>query len=149
MIRTIAWATLVAGTLDILSAFVWSGAVIPVLRTVASGPLGDAIAHGPAGAPLGLLVHFAIMAVMVAVYIVVAARIPALSRYWWIAGPLYGVVLWIAMYWIVMPLRWESYATPSEALPILKQLISHCLLTGLPIAWITARSQRVIRPSYI
>jgi uncharacterized membrane protein YagU involved in acid resistance len=149
MIRTTAWATLVAGTLDILSAFVWSGAVIPVLQTVASGPFGGEIAQGPAGAPLGLLVHFAIMAVMAAVYVVAASRIPALNRYWWIAGPLYGGVLWITMYWIVMPLRWESYTTPSEALPILKQLISHCLLTGLPIAWIAARSRRANRPSYI
>lgn len=149
MLRTIAWATLVAGTLDILSAFIWSGAAAPVLRTVASGPLGDAIAQGPAGAPLGLLVHFAIMAVMAAVYVLAASRIPALNRYWWIAGPLYGVVLWIVMYWIVMPLRWDSYQTPSEAWPIVKQLISHCLLTGLPIAWITARSARAIRPSYI
>jgi uncharacterized membrane protein YagU involved in acid resistance len=140
MIRTIAWATLVAGTLDILSAFVWSGAVVGVLQTVASGPLGDAIALGPAGAPLGLLVHFAIMAVMVTVYVLAARRIPALSRYWWIAGPLYGAALWIAMYWIVMPLRWDSYRTPSEALPIFKQLVSHCLLTGLPIAFIAARS---------
>lgn len=139
MIRTIAWATLVAGTLDILSAFVWSGTVVPVLQTVASGPLGDVTAHGPAGAPLGLLTHFAIMAVMAAVYALAASRIPALSRYWWIAGPLYGVALWIVMYWIVMPLRWESYSTPSEALPILKQMISHCLLTGLPIAWIASR----------
>ena len=142
MKRTILLATLVAGTLDILSAFVWSGAVVRVLRTVASGPLGDEIAQGPAGAPLGLLVHFAIMAVMVAVYVLAARRIPALDRYWWIAGPLYGVGLWIAMYWIVMPLRWESFRPPSEALPIAKQLISHCLLTGLPIAWITARARR-------
>ena len=105
MIRTIALATLVAGTLDILSAFVWSGAVVGVLQTVASGPLGDAIAQSPAGAPLGLLVHFAIMAAMVAVYVLAARRLPALNRYWWIAGPLYGVALWIVMYWIVMPLR--------------------------------------------
>jgi uncharacterized membrane protein YagU involved in acid resistance len=149
MIRTIAWATFVAGTLDILSAFVWSGAVIPVLQTVASGPFGGEIAQGPAGAPLGLLVHFAIMAVMVAVYVLAARRIPLLNRYWWIAGPLYGLALWVVMYWIVMPLRWESYQTPREALPIIKQLISHCLLTGLPIAWIAARARPAIRPSYI
>ena len=137
--RTIAWATLIAGTLDILSAFVWSGAVVGVLQTVASGPFGNAIAKGPAGAPLGLLVHFAIMAAMVTVYVLGARRIPEVNRYWWIAGPLYGVALWIVMYWIVMPLRWDSYRTPSEALPIAKQLISHCLLTGLPIAWIASR----------
>jgi len=139
MRRTIAWATLIAGTLDILSAFVWSGAVVGVLQTVASGPLGNAIGKGPAGAPLGLLVHFAIMAAMVTVYVLGARRIPEVNRYWWIAGPLYGVALWIVMYWIVMPLRWDSYRTPSEALPIAKQLISHCLLTGLPIAWIASR----------
>lgn len=139
MVRIIAWATLIAGTLDILSAFFFSGAVVGVLQTVASGPLGDEIAHGPAGAPLGLLVHFAIMAVMVAVYVLAASRIPALIRYWWLAGPLYGVVLWIVMYWIVMPLRWESYQTPRELSAIARQLISHCLLTGLPIAFITAR----------
>jgi hypothetical protein len=120
-----------------------------VLQTVASGPFGNEIAGSPAGASLGLVVHFAIMAIMVAVYVLAASRIPALNRYWWIAGPIYGVGLWLVMYWVVMPLRWESYQTPSEAVPILKQLISHCLLTGLPIAWITARSQRAIRPSYI
>ena len=141
MARTILWATLVAGALDILSAFVWSGAVVAVLQSVASGPFGNAVAEDPAGAPLGLLVHFAIMAAMVTAYVLAARRIPALNQYWWIAGPLYGVALWIVMYWIVMPLRWDSYRTPSEALPIAKQLISHCLLTGLPIAWIASRNR--------
>src|SRR5688500_11216934 len=142
MIRTIAWATLLAGTLDILSAFVFSGGVVPILQTVASGPLGNEIAEGPAGAPLGLLVHFAIMAVMVTAYMLAAQRVPALNNNWLIAGLLYGFALWIVMYWIVMPLRWDSYRTPSEVLPIAKQLFSHCLLVGLPIAWIAARRVR-------
>lgn len=142
MARTILWATLVAGTLDILSAFAWSGAVVAVLQSVASGPFGNEVAGSSLGAPLGLLTHFAIMAVMVTVYVLAAQRMPALNRYWFIAGPLYGVALWIVMYWIVMPLRWDSYITPHEPLAIAKQLISHCLLTGLPIAWITSRSSR-------
>ena len=41
MLRPILWATLVAGTLDILSAFVFSGAILSVLQTVASGPFGN------------------------------------------------------------------------------------------------------------
>ena len=139
MFRTIAWATLIAGTLDILSAFVFSGAVIGVLQTVASGPLGNAIGAGPAGAPLGLLVHFAIMAVMVTVYVLAARRVPAINRYWLIAGLLYGVALWIVMYWIVLPLRFEKFAPPSETIDFAKQLFSHCILTGLPIAWIASR----------
>jgi len=139
MLRPILWATLVAGTLDILAAFVFAGAVVPVLRTVASGPLGDGLADGPAGALLGLLVHFAIMAAMAAAYFLAAARLPLLVRMWVIMGLLYGVVLWIVMYWIVMPLRWESYTTPHEAVPIARQLFAHCLLVGLPIAWFARR----------
>ena len=44
MIRTIAWATLVAGTLDILSAFLWSallgGPLDTILPTIALGAFG-------------------------------------------------------------------------------------------------------------
>ena len=139
MLRPILWATLIAGTLDIVFAFVLAGAVVPVLRTIASGPLGDTIADSGAGAPLGLLTHFALIALMAAAYIAAAARIPLLTRRWWIMGGLYGVLLWIVMYWIVMPLRWDSYATPSEPLAIGKQLFAHCVLVGLPIAWVAVR----------
>ena len=147
MLRPVLWATLVAGTLDIVFAFAVAGAVIPVLRTVASGPFGDALADGPIGTPLGLLTHFAIMALMVAAYFLAAARIPLLTRQWIVAGLLYGVVLWIVMYWIVMPLRWDSYTTPGEPIAIARQLFAHCVLVGLPIAWFAARHFGA-RPSF-
>ena len=144
--RTIAWATLVAGTFDILSAFLWSalagGGLGGILPFVASGPFGDGVPPGVAGQLLGLLVHFAFMAAMAAAYVLLARRIPLLNQEWLVCGLVYGVVLWIVMYWIVMPLRWDSYRMPSEAWPIVQQLISHCLLTGLPIAWIASRSRR-------
>jgi uncharacterized membrane protein YagU involved in acid resistance len=118
---------------------VFSGAVVSVLQSVASGPFGAGIAGGPAGAPLGLLTHFAIMAVMVIVYVLAARRIPALSRFWVVAGVLYGVALWGVMYWIVLPLRFAGFHPPSELLPIAKQLFSHCFCVGLPIAYIAKR----------
>lgn len=145
MTRTIAWATLIAGALDILSAFLWSaldgGDLANILPTVASGPFGDRVPEGAAGQALGLAVHFAIMTVMAAAYVLAARRHPALNRNWLVAGLLYGLVLWIVMYWIVIPLRWPG--APSRVmLAITQQLISHCLLVGLPIAWITARHAR-------
>jgi len=139
MLRPVVTATLLAGTLDLLSAFVFQGAVVSVLRSVASGPFGGEIAGGAAGAPLGVLTHFAIMTVMVAAYMYAAARVPALNQNWVVSGLAYGVALWIVMYWVVLPLRFESYQTPHEALPIAKQLFSHCLLVGLPIAWVASR----------
>jgi len=147
MLRPIIWATLVAGTLDIVFAFIIAGAVAPVLRTVASGPLGDAIADGPAGAPLGLLVHFAIMAVMAGTWVLAVWRLPVLRRHWIVAGMLYGVVLWFVMYWVVMPLRWDSFVAPSEPGAIARQLFAHCVLVGLPIAGFAAR-HFAVRPSF-
>jgi hypothetical protein len=148
MARTIAWATLVAGTLDILSAFVWTwlagGNPARVLPSVASGPFGDAIRDSALAAPLGLAVHFAIMLVMVSAYVVVAARAPAMNRYWALAGVFYGLALWLIMYWIVLPLRFGA-PHPSEPAAIARQLVSHVLLVGIPIAWIASRGQTVPR----
>ena len=145
MLRTIAWATLVAGTLDILMAVIdvsLSGGSVPgMFRSIASGPFGDGMRENAVGAPLGLAVHFAIMAVIAAVYIVAARRTPALTRYWWIAGLLYGVGVWLVMYGIVLPARFGG-SLPSEALAVAKGLFAHCVLVGLPIAWITARARR-------
>ena len=145
MLRTIAWATLVAGTLDILMAVIdvslSEGSVPAMFRSIASGPFGDGMRESAVGAPLGLVVHFAIMAVIAAVYIVAARRIPALTRYWWIAGLLYGVGVWLVMYGIVLPARFGG-SLPSEALAVAKGLFAHCVLVGLPIAWITARARR-------
>ena len=143
MWRTIAWATLVAGTLDILSAFVWTGmeggTPGQVLQSVASGPFGDEMRETWVGIPLGLAVHFAIMLAMVAAYVLIAPRFPLLMRQWLVAGVLYGLLLWLIMYWVVLPLRW-GMSPPSEPGAIAQQLVSHCLLVGIPIAWITARA---------
>jgi hypothetical protein len=145
MIRTIAWATLVAGTLDILMAAIDTalagGNVARMLGSVASGPFGDGIRDSSVAAPLGLLVHFAIMAVMAAVYVLVARRFAALDRSWWLFGPLYGVGLWLVMYWIVLPARFEGFASPNAPVDIAKGLFAHCVLVGLPIAWISARAR--------
>ena len=143
MWRTIGWATLVAGTLDILSAFVWTGmeggTPGQVLQSVASGPFGDEMRETWVGIPLGLAVHFAIMLAMVAAYVLIAPHFPILMRQWLVAGVLYGVLLWLIMYWVVLPLRW-GMSPPSEPGAIAQQLVSHCLLVGIPIAWITARA---------
>jgi hypothetical protein len=140
-------ATLVAGTLDILSAFVFAhlAAMGPesVLRFVASGPFGDAVREGGTGWALaGLAVHFAIMACMVTAYMIVAPRFPALLRHPIPAGIAYGILLWLVMYWIVRPLRWPEMPLPHGLYGIATALFSHCILVGLPIAWIASRHFR-------
>jgi hypothetical protein len=146
MLRPIVLATLVAGTLDILSAFLFAGMAgttpFAVLRFVASGPFGDAPTATAGWAAAGLFVHFAIMACMVAAYMLVAPLIPALLRHPVAAGLAYGLLLWLIMYWIVRPLRFPELPLPHTLWGIANALFSHCLLVGLPIALIAARHYR-------
>ena len=68
MLRPIAIATAISGTLDILFAMILTfafGREIPnMLRVVASGPFPGATGMGTAGAILGLVVHYVLMAIM-------------------------------------------------------------------------------------
>jgi hypothetical protein len=147
ILRPILLATLVAGTLDILSAFVFvgmaGGSPGAVLGYVASGPFGDAAKDGGASwAAIGLGVHYAIMLCMVTAYFLVVRRIPFLLRNPVVAGLLYGLILWGIMYWIVKPLRWPDAPLPHTLQGIAQALFSHCILVGLPIAWIASRHLR-------
>ena len=149
MFRPIVIATLIAGTLDILSAFAFAGMSgmkpLGVLRFVASGPFGAAPAPTPGWAAVGLAVHFAIMACMAAAYMLAASRIPALLRHPVPAGLAYGLLLWLVMYWIVLPIRF-GMPLPSTLWGVANQLFSHCILTGIPIALVASHYLGAARP---
>jgi hypothetical protein len=135
--------TATSGTLDLLSAFVFSGIAgrtpMQVLRSVAGGPFPDAT-HGGAGyAVIGLLVHYAIMSVMVTVYCLAATRITALLRHPVIAGLAYGVLLYLVMYWIVLPWRFPTIFPQLGWWPVGNALFSHCICVGLPMGLLARR----------
>ncbi len=136
-------ATAVAGTLDLLSAFVFAGmagmSVPAVLQFVASGPFGDIALQSTTFALPGAAVHYAIMACMVAAYMILAPKVPALFSRPILAGILYGLLLWIVMYWIVRPLRWPAMPLPHTLKGISQQLFSHIVCVGIPIALTAAR----------
>ncbi|HMI41867.1 MAG TPA: hypothetical protein VK485_11640 [Sphingomicrobium sp.] len=140
--RAIFLGTLVAGTLDILLATILSlvrgSAPADMLRFVASGPFPNAPEWGTAGAVLGLATHFALMAIMVTIFVIAAQRLPALTAKPVQWGVIYGLVTYVAMNLIVVPLRWPA-AWPPKPIGIVTQLLAHILLVGIPIALIAAR----------
>src|ERR1043166_4132976 len=107
LLRPILLATLVAGTLDICAAIILSVAVgrgpANMLRFVASGPFPAATEWGGAGAALGLLVHYALMAIMAAAFILAAQARPALRERPLRWGLVYGLVTYVVMNLIVVP----------------------------------------------
>ncbi|HSX54650.1 MAG TPA: hypothetical protein VLG14_05065 [Sphingomonas sp.] len=139
--KRIAAATLVAGTLDILAAIgmtlAYGRKVDAMLRYVASGPFPDAKQWGTNGAALGLAVHFALMAIMAAIFVLAADRMPRLKAqpiYW---GVVYGLITYVVMNLLIVPLRFGTF--PVNPIGIASQLLFHILLVGVPIALIARR----------
>ncbi len=142
MLKPTAIATAISGTLDILFAMVLTvafGRQIPnMLRYVASGPFPAATDMGTAGAVLGLLVHFALMAVMAAVLMAYLRRNPDyLDHPIWM-GVVYGLITYAVMNWVVVPLRFDA-PLPPRPLSIVSQLFAHLVLVGIPMALVARR----------
>jgi hypothetical protein len=138
-------ATLVCGTLDILFAMILTvlrGKQIPaMLRFVASGPFPDATHWGAGGSLLGLAVHFTLMAIMVAAYVLLAPKFPHNLEMPFRSGIAYGVLTWAVMNLVVVPLRFPA-AWPPTKLAVATQLFAHIVLVGLPTAYVTRRYLR-------
>lgn len=170
----IVWAIvlggLAAGALDILYAFVVYGplsyGVTPeqVLQSVAAGWIGrDASrAGGMETALLGLGAHFLLATIMAAIYVLFAARIATLTKGALVWGLVYGLILYVAMNYVVVPLSAAAtghFASAPEIGPRLEDsfsevrggggddypwmlagtIFTHTVLVGLPIALIAKR----------
>ena len=107
---------------------------------IAAGLLGkDAFAGGTATAALGLFLHFLIACGMGAVYWLACLRWPSLVARPLAAGVSYGVLTWLAMNYVIVPL---SRAMPAPFIPawFIDGLLAHILLVGLLLAFVARRS---------
>jgi hypothetical protein len=136
-IPTIALAGLIAGILDITSAFVIAGikgtGSIRMLQGIASGLLGPrSFEGGMATAGLGLAIHFLIAFTAAAVFYAVSRKFSWLTQHAVVSGVLYGIAVYIFMYWIVVPLAFPI-ARHSMSRDVTAVII-HIILIGLPIS---------------
>lgn len=135
----------VAGALDIVYAMVfWAlkRGLPPqrILQSVAAGLLGPAsFTSGAPAALLGLLLQFFIATTMSVTYFLVARRFRLLRRRPVACGAAYGLVLYVVMNYIVVPL---SAASPGSKDPlwITLTIAVHMFLIGVPIALFTRRA---------
>lgn len=138
---------LVAGTFDISYACTfWAikRGIHPtrVFQSVASGLLGDASFTGGARtAALGLVLHYFIAMSMAVTYWLFARKWLDLWRKPWVYGPLYGVLLYGIMNYIVVPL---SAANPGSRnlVWVVLSIAVHAFLIGTPIALFARRAGR-------
>lgn len=148
---TILLGTAVAGTLDMTEACVYWGVtkgVAPerIFHTVASGLLGKAaFAGGAATAALGLVAHFAIMAVMVACYALASLRLPVLAKRPIVMGLAYGAATYVVMNYVVLPLSQAKHGGPFVLSTFVNNLGAHLFMVGVPIALIVASREKMTR----
>jgi hypothetical protein len=144
-LRTILVAWLIAGILDITSAFVIAGikgtGSIRMLQGIASGLLGArSFEGGLLTAGLGLVIHFLIAFTAAALFYLISRKFSFLIEHAIVAGLLYGIAVYLFMYWIVIRLVFPN-AHPSLSRDVTAVLV-HMFLIGLPISLIVSRSSK-------
>jgi len=137
---------LVAGTCDIVYAIAFSylrSGVAParVLRFVASGALGAAAIGGGAGvAALGLLFHYLIAFIVTAIFFGAARLRPSMVRHPYVTGAAYGLVVYVVMNAVVIPLSRIGPRPMPAAIVTVTGVLVHMFLIGTPIALAAARA---------
>ncbi len=146
--RALLYGTLVVGTLDIVDAFVFFGlrsgtTPVRILQSIAGGWLGRAAyTGGAAAAALGAMTHYFIAFGIVATYFVVSRRVAVLTRHPIACGIVYGVLVYLFMNRVVIPLSAIGTAT-WPALPVLANgLLIHAFGIGIPSAVAAASAQK-------
>lgn len=142
--RAFFWGGLIAGTLDLLAAFVNSGlrgtSPTRVLQAIASGLLGaDSFKGGFATATLGLVLHFFIATTVTAIYYAASRKLEALVKQPIVCGLAYGISVFLVMNFIVLPLSAVPFKLPRTLDAIVAGAVILMFCVGLPIALVVRR----------
>ncbi|HEV7766463.1 MAG TPA: hypothetical protein VGQ76_15785 [Thermoanaerobaculia bacterium] len=151
MLKRFFLAAFVVGALDIGEVMIFAGirngtSPMRILQSVATGVLGrDSYQGGWQTALLGLVLHFFIASVVVAVYFLASRKIATLRESPVIMGAIYGLLVYLFMNFVVLPL--SATGGPRFTLVgVLNQLFCHIVLIGIPTA-LLAKSAMVAEPA--
>lgn len=142
--RVLALGGLTIGILDALCGIL-RGALsgVPagrVMQSVASGLLGQAAFKGGAQmVALGTLLHFFIATMVMLVYLLASRRIGWLNANPWVSGVVYGLVVFVVMNFVVLPLSAVTLS-PRTLSRLLPGVFIHLVAVGLPAALIARRA---------
>jgi hypothetical protein len=144
ILEAILWGGTVAGILDIADAIIVSSfygvAPVRVLQAIASGLLGrTSFSGGMSTAALGLGLHFFIAFTAAAVYVLASRKLPLLLRRPLLSGAIYGVIVWLVMRQIVLPLSLFTQGRLT-LIGLLNGLFAHIVCVGIPIALAAKRT---------
>jgi len=117
---------------------------VVVFQSIAAGALGAAAFSGGLGtAALGVAVHLLISLVAALLFVFAALRFPVLRQRAWLSAMLYGVLVYLVMTFVVVPLSAIGFRLP-KSLPLWSLSFSiHLFAFALPITLVARRLLRV------
>jgi hypothetical protein len=136
-------AGLLCGTMDITAAFItWMPRGVSariILQGIASGLLGpSAFQGGGATSALGLFLHYFIAFSWATIFYLASRVFPVLITRAIPFGILYGIFVYLGMYWVVMPLS-RFHRGPFSWSNAVIAIFTHIVCVGLPIALMVRR----------
>jgi hypothetical protein len=124
----------VAGTLDLLCAFITFGPRCPL--AIAGGLLGRQAFQGGTGTYiLGVFLHYFIAFSAAAIYCLASAKLDFLIEHFFVCGLFFGIAIYLVMNLVVLPLCALHVMGPYQYRGLLQGLLVHMFLIGLPISF--------------
>ncbi|PYL53142.1 MAG: hypothetical protein DMF29_09280 [Verrucomicrobia bacterium] len=145
-LMTILWIGLIAGTLDIADNLIFNQfrgiSPIRVFQYIASGLIGmKSFQLGLASVALGVLIHYTIALFWTGVFYTASRKFSILVRRPIICGLLYGVVVYLVMNFVILPLSQVPPRPAAVTLPSrINAVLALLLFIGLTISLLTRRS---------
>ena len=137
---TVLQTCLLTGTLDALAALLISYKIPPavIFKFIASGWFGrQAMSGGTSMILWGLVFHYLIAAFFTATLFWLYPRIVNVLKNKYMIGILYGLVIWIIMNYIVLPItNIPKSNSHLELISLLKGIAALIICVGLPVALI-------------
>ena len=144
---TIFWIGLVAGTLDITENIVFNAfrRITPwrIFQYIASGLLGKrSFQMGWTSVGLGVAIHYAIALAWTAIFYFAATKFVALRRRPILSGLVYGVIVYLVMNFVVLPMT----AVPPRPTAVtlvnrVNAVLALMFCIGLTVALLVRRSK--------
>jgi hypothetical protein len=151
-LANILWIGVVAGTLDITENIVFNvfRGITPfrIFQFIASGLIdGRSFQLGWASVGFGVVIHYTIALTWAAIFYVAATRFnfSVLTRRPILSGLLYGVLVYVIMNFIVLPLS-AVPARPSAATIVVRvnAVLALMFCIGLPVALLVKRTRGAV-----
>lgn len=145
LIKAILFAAFIAGTLDLLTAYLFNHYIIShisftqLLQSIASGVFGkEAFTGGNQVAVYGLIFHYLITLSFTTIFFLICRLMPSVLENKVLTGVLYGIIVWIIMNLLILPVS-RFQARPLQWDIALVNMIILILCIGLPVSFFAYR----------